>query len=84
MQLEEIFEYWRKGENLAKLAEYCLKDSELTYRLGEFFLPQILELCRLVGQTPFDVSRMTYSQLVEWYLSKRAFAMGRIIPNQPK
>ncbi len=84
MQLEEIFEYWRKGENLAKLAEYCLKDSELAYKLGEFLLPQILELCRLIGQTPFDVSRMTYSQLVEWYLSKRAFAMGRIIPNQPK
>jgi DNA polymerase I/DNA polymerase-2 len=27
---------------------------------------------------------MTYSQLVEWYLSKRAFAMDIIIPNQPK
>ncbi len=84
MQLEEIFECWRKGENLAKLTEYCLKDSELTYRLGEFLLPQIIELSKLVGQTPFDVSRMTYSQIVEWYLSKRAFASGRVIPNQPK
>lgn len=83
MQLEEIFECWRKG-NVKKLAEYCLKDSELTFKLGEFFLPQILELSMLIGQTPFDVSRMTYSQLVEWYLSKRAFAMNRIIPNQPK
>jgi len=83
MQLEEIFECWRKG-NVAKLAEYCLKDSELTYKLGEFLLPQILELSKLVGQTPFDVSRMTYSQIVEWYLSKRAFATNRIIPNQPK
>ncbi len=84
MQVEEIFESWRKGENLSKLSEYCLKDSELAYKLGEFLLPQIIELCRLVGQTPFDVSRMTYSQLVEWHLSKRAFSMGRIIPNQPK
>jgi len=84
MQLEEILESWREGKNLSKLAEYCLKDSELTFKLGEFLLPQIMELSKLIGQSPFDVSRMTYSQLVEWYLSKRAFATGRIIPNQPK
>jgi len=84
MQLEEILESWREGKNLAKLSEYCLKDSELAFRLGEFLLPQIFELSRLIGQTPFDISRMTYSQLVEWYLSRRAFEMGRIIPNQPK
>ncbi len=82
MKLEEIFESWRN--NTKKLASYCLKDSELAFRLGRHLWPQILELCKLAGQTPFDVSRMTYSQLVEWYLSRRAFAAGRIIPNQPK
>ena len=81
---EEILESWRKGKDLGKLAEYCLKDSELTLRLGEFIFPQIYELSELSGQLLFDVSRMTYSQLVEWYLSKRAFAMNIIIPNQPK
>jgi DNA polymerase I/DNA polymerase-2 len=81
---EEILESWRKGKDLGKLAEYCLKDSELTLRLGEFILPQIYELAELSGQLLFDVSRMTYSQLVEWYLSKRAFVMNTIIPNQPK
>jgi len=84
MEYEEILESWRKGKDLAKLAEYCLKDSELTLRLGEFLLPQIYELAELSGQLIFDVSRMTYSQLVEWYLSKKAFAMNNIIPNQPK
>jgi len=84
IEYEEILESWRKGKDLAKLAEYCLKDSELTLRLGEFILPQIYELSRLSGQLPFDTSRMTYSQLVEWYLSKRAFVMNYIIPNQPK
>lgn len=82
MDPEDIYECWRK--DVSKLAEYCLKDSELTFRLGEALFPQIIELCRLIGQTPFDVSRMTYSQIVEWYLSRRAFALGRIIPNQPK
>ena len=84
IEYEEILESWRKGKDLAKLAEYCLKDSELTLRLGEFILPQIYQLSKLSGQLLFDTSRMTYSQLVEWYLSKRAFAMNYIIPNQPK
>jgi DNA polymerase I/DNA polymerase-2 len=84
IEYEEILELWRKGKDLGKLAEYCLKDSELALRLGEFILPQIRELSKLSGQLLFDVSRMTYSQLVEWYLSKRAFAMNYIIPNQPK
>ncbi len=84
IEYEEIIESWRKGRDLGKLAEYCLKDSDLTLRLGEFILPQIHELAELSGQLLFDTSRMTYSQLVEWYLSKRAFAMDIIIPNQPK
>jgi len=84
IEYEDILESWRKGRDLGKLAEYCLKDSELTLRLGEFILPQIYELAELCGQLLFDTSRMTYSQLVEWYLSKRAFAMNIIIPNQPK
>lgn len=84
IEYEEILEDWRKGKDLAKLAEYCLKDSELTLRLGEFILPQIYELSRLSGQILFDASRMTYSQLVEWYLSKKAYLMNNIIPNQPK
>jgi len=84
MEYEEIIESWRKGKDLGKLAEYCLKDSDLTLRLGEFIMPQIHELAELSGQLLFDTSRMTYSQLVEWYLSKKAFAMDIIIPNQPK
>jgi DNA polymerase I/DNA polymerase-2 len=81
---QELLESWRKGENLEKLAQYCLKDSELTFRLAEILLPQIFEISKTVGQILFDVSRMTYGQLVEWYLSRKAGEKGEIIPNQPK
>jgi DNA polymerase I/DNA polymerase-2 len=81
---QELLESWKKGKNLEKLSEYCLKDSELTFRLGEVLLPQIFEISRTVGQVLFDVSRMTYGQLVEWYLSRKAGERGEIIPNQPK
>ncbi len=81
---QEMLEAWRKGKNLAKLAEYCLKDAFLTYRLADIILPQIFEIARTVGQILFDVSRMTYGQLVEWYLSRKAHEENIIIPNQPK
>ncbi len=84
MEYADIVEAWTAGKNLEKLAKYCLKDSELTYRLAKVLLPQIFQLTRIVGQSLFDTSRMMYGQLVEWYYTKRAKEMGRIIPNQPK
>jgi len=81
---EALLECWRKSGDLYCLAQYCLKDSDLTLRLANFLLPQMYELSRLSGQPLFDSSRMTYSQLVEWYLSKRAAASSIVIPNQPK
>ena len=84
MEYSDILEAWKEERNLETLARYSLKDSELTYRLSLVLLPQICELTRIVGQSLFDVSRMMYSQLVEWYYTRRAKEMGRIIPNQPK
>lgn len=83
MEYSEMLKSWKEGQNLGALAEYALKDSELTYRLCLVLLPQIMELTKIVGQSLFDVSRMTYSQLVEWYYTKKAKEVGRIVPNQP-
>lgn len=84
MDYQELLEAWRKKKDLAKLAEYCLRDSELTFKLANLLLPQILEISRIVGQLPFDSSRMTYGQLAEWYLTRKAVETRKIIPNQPK
>jgi DNA polymerase I/DNA polymerase-2 len=84
MEYAEIVEAWKEEKNLGKLAQYCLKDSELTFRLSKVLLPQIYQLTKIVGQSLFDTSRMMYGQLVEWYYTRRAKEMGRIIPNQPK
>ncbi|MFH1473841.1 MAG: DNA-directed DNA polymerase [Candidatus Aenigmatarchaeota archaeon] len=84
IEYQEILESWKTKKHLAKLAEYCLKDSELTLKLGYYILPQIYSITRMAGQSLFDVSRMMYSQLVEWHLSKRAFQLNHIIPSQPK
>lgn len=84
MEYSEILSAWKEGRNLENLARYSLKDAELTYRLSLILSPQICELTKIVGQSLFDVSRMMYSQLVEWYYTRRAKEMGRIIPNQPR
>ncbi|MCD6381647.1 MAG: ribonuclease H-like domain-containing protein [Candidatus Aenigmarchaeota archaeon] len=84
MQYEEMLEAWYKNRDMKKFAEYCLKDSELTFRLLNLLLPQIVEISGFIGQTLFDTSRMTYSQIDEWYLSRKVVERNMIIPNQPK
>ncbi|UCC91490.1 MAG: DNA polymerase, partial [Candidatus Aenigmatarchaeota archaeon] len=45
---------------------------------------QIFELCKIVGQNLFDVTRMTYSQLVEWLLIRNAYKKDEMVLNRPK
>lgn len=78
----EIRKSWKKGD-IKKIAEYCINDSEITLKLAEILLIQVFELSKVVGQTPFDVSRMAYSQLVEWLLIRHVFIHEGISPNRP-
>jgi len=84
MEWTDIETIWKEGRGLRKIVEYCRWDSELALRLAEHILPQIFELCRITDQTLFDTSRMTFSQLVEWVLIRRAFEIGEIAYNRPK
>ncbi|MDI6798746.1 MAG: DNA-directed DNA polymerase [Candidatus Aenigmarchaeota archaeon] len=84
MKYKEMVEIWSKKEQMERLAEYSLFDSELTLKLSELILPQIFALSKLVGNLPFDSCRNTYSQLVEAFLMRRAFVDNILIPNQPK
>jgi len=84
MKYKEMVEIWNKKEQLERLAEYSLWDSELTIKLAEHILPQILALSKLTGALPFDVCRNTYSQLVESFFMKNAFDDNVLIPNRPK
>jgi len=84
MKYKEMVEIWNKKEQIERIVEYCLCDSELTLKLGEYILPQIFAISKLSGLTPFDACRNTYSQLVESFLMRRAFVDNVLIPNQPK
>lgn len=84
MKYKEMIEIWSKKEQLNRLAEYSMWDSELTLKLAEYILPQIFAISKITGLIPFDACRNTYSQLVEAFLMKRAFADNILIPNSPK
>ncbi|MBW2967635.1 DNA-directed DNA polymerase [Candidatus Woesearchaeota archaeon] len=75
---------WDKGSDmLSDFAKYNLKDSMLTYDLTEKVLPNLIELVKLIGQPIKDVNRMSFSQLVEWYIMRRADEFAQFIPNKP-
>lgn len=81
---KDIEEMWKAKKNLNKLADYCRWDSILTLKLSDHLLPQIIELCKLTGQTLFDTTRLPYSQLVEWLLIRKAYERNEIVLNRPK
>ncbi len=83
LRWKDIEKAW-KGREFEKISKYCLKDSRLTLKLAEYILPQIFEISRVSGQTPFDVARMGYSQLVEWLLIRKAHEENELAPNRPK
>jgi len=84
MEYKEMTEIWNKKKDMERLAEYSMWDSELTVKLANLILPQIFALARFTGQLPFDVTRYTYSQLVEGFFMRKTFIDHVIIPNRPK
>ena len=83
-EVGEIARAWDTGgEKLERLLEYSLSDARATLELGLELLPVFYELSRLVGQTLFDVSRMTPGQLVEWLLIREAFRLKELVPPRP-
>jgi len=70
-------------EKLEEFCKYNLKDSMLTYNLLDKTLPNLIELIKIVRLSPFDVSRMSMSQIVEWYLIREAKNFNELVPNKP-
>lgn len=80
--LHEVFD--SHPEKLDQFCEYNLKDSQLTHELAVSILPNIIEIVKAVGLPLYDISRMSFSQLVEWYLIQRTKDFNELIPNKPE
>jgi DNA polymerase I len=76
--------YWdNNSEHLEDFCKYNLHDAKLTYQLCERLLPNLVELVRIVGLPIEDVNRAASSQLVEWFLIRRAKKFNQLAPNKP-
>lgn len=64
-------------------ADYNLQDAKLTYDLCWKVFPNLLELVRVIGLPIYDIDRMSFSQLVEWYLIKKSQEFNEMIANRP-
>lgn len=85
VKIDELADTWdNNSEELAKFAKYNLQDAKLTWRIFEKLFPNIEEMVRIVGLKPFDINRMGFSQLVEWFIIKQTKNYNEIIPNKPK
>ena len=84
VEIENLAGVWDKGgKGIEKFCNYNLQDANLTLKLCGKILPNLNELVKLVGQPVFDVCRMSYGQLVEWYLVRQAKEFNEICPNRP-
>ncbi|NYB52624.1 MAG: DNA polymerase [Methanobacteriaceae archaeon] len=80
---KDIHIYWEEGgDKLEKLFRYSLDDAVSVTQIGEKMLPLSIELTRIVGQPLFEVARMASGRHVEWYLIKKSFEYGNLVPNK--
>ncbi len=84
VDISRLGKIWGSGDKeLGKFAEYNLRDTEVTYKLCQKILPDIVEFVKLTRLMPFDMSRSRFSKLVEGYLITKAYNDNIIIPNLP-
>ncbi len=85
VNLDKLHEAWdNSSQELAKYCLYNIHDCRLTYKLCEKYFPSIVEFVNLIGLTAPEVTRMTFSTLVEWYIIRKAVLAGEIISSKPK
>ncbi|MEK6933071.1 MAG: DNA-directed DNA polymerase [Nanoarchaeota archaeon] len=83
IDVDDIMEAWDNIKDLEKFSEYNMKDVDLTLRIFHKVYPIMSEIVKLVGINMFDVCRISYGQLVENYLIRRAPEYNELIPNKP-
>jgi len=84
MDFVKAFLAWdARSPELEKFCEYNLNDAEITYKVSRKIMPNINELTKVIGQPTVDIVRMSYGQMVEWYLIRKAHDENEISPNRP-
>jgi len=70
-------------DQLKEYCEYNLQDTYLTLKLCQKLIFDMIAFTKIVGLPLFDVTRMSFSKLVESYILKRAIDANVLAPNRP-
>lgn len=81
--VENLASDWDSNNNLGRYCVYNLQDAKITFKLAEVLFPNIIELVKMIGLPISSVISMGFSQLVEWFLIRKAPEFDEIIPNKP-
>ena len=83
LDFNKLAEMWDKNENVNEICSYNLKDAELTFNVFKKVAANLEELVKIIGVPIYDVCRMSYGQLVEWHLIRKAREFNVLVPNKP-
>jgi DNA polymerase elongation subunit (family B) len=82
--LNKLAQVWdSKPEELEEFCKYNLHDSYLAYELCIKLMPSLQELVKLAGIPLFELSRISFSRLVENYILKRSREFNILAANKP-
>lgn len=86
VNLAELSVVWDKesqDSSLDVFVEYCLYDSELCIELFEYFKYDIVEFSKMLNVNYEELSQLSFSQIVEYYLINSCREFNQIVPNKP-
>ena len=84
VDLDQLSHAWdNNAEDLEKYCRYNMHDALLCFKLAEKMLPTIIELVKIIGLPIYDINRMGFSQLVEWFVLRQAPLFNQIAQNKP-
>lgn len=85
LDVNNLYPAWTKNDEdqIREFCEYNLQDARITHRLANIMMPHLNEFVKTLGLPVDEVSRMSFGQLVEWYLVRHVQTFNEIIPNKP-
>ncbi|MFH1275532.1 MAG: DNA polymerase domain-containing protein [Candidatus Woesearchaeota archaeon] len=84
VNISQLYQAWdHDHEKLEEYSKYNMHDADLTLKLCQKLLLEMIEFAQICGLPLFDVIRMSFSRLVESYIMKRAIEFNVLSPNRP-
>lgn len=83
LPMDQIYNCWIDSDKRETLFRSSLEDVVAVTRIGERMLPMSIELARIVGLNLFDIVRRGTGTQVKWFLIRKAYEFGHILPNEP-